>query len=142
MAIRIRLIASDADRDACYLIRNRVFVDEQKVPPWEEMDAYDDTALHFLAEEDGKIIGTARLVRKDERTYKIGRVAVDLEYRSRGLGRELMLHVIEAGFEDCDTLVLDAQVQVIPFYERLEFVAEGPVFLDAGIEHRHMTRMR
>ena len=36
--------------------------------------------------------------------------------------------------------VLDAQVPVIPFYERLGFVAEGPVFDDAGIPHRRMTR--
>ena len=142
MAITFRPISTDVDRNACYLVRNRVFVEEQLVPAWEEMDAYDETALHFLAEDDGKIIGTARLVRKDDRTYKVGRVAVDLEYRSRGVGRGLMLHVIEAGFRDCDRLILDAQIQVITFYERLEFKVEGPVFLDAGIEHRRMTRCR
>jgi predicted GNAT family N-acyltransferase len=35
---------------------------------------------------------------------------------------------------------LDAQVAVIAFYEHLGFVAEGPVFDDAGIVHRRMTR--
>ncbi|MEP6757455.1 MAG: GNAT family N-acetyltransferase, partial [Chthonomonadales bacterium] len=126
MAITIRAISSDADRDACYLLRNRVFVDEQQVPPWEEMDAYDETALHFLAEDDGNVIGTARLVRKDEQTYKVGRVAIDREYRSKGIGRDLMWFVMSAGFQDCERLILDAQIQVIPFYERLGFVAEGP----------------
>ena len=36
--------------------------------------------------------------------------------------------------------ILDAQVPVISFYERLGFAAEGPVFDDAGIPHRRMTR--
>ncbi len=38
-----------------------------------------------------------------------------------------------------EPVILDAQVQVIPFYEKLGFVAEGPVFDDAGIPHRRMT---
>jgi predicted GNAT family N-acyltransferase len=29
-------------------------------------------------------------------------------------------------------------MHAIPFYERLGYVARGPVFLDAGIEHRWM----
>jgi predicted GNAT family N-acyltransferase len=40
------------------------------------------------------------------------------------------------------TLLLEAQVQVIPFYERLGFAAEGPVYLDADIEHRLMRMER
>ena len=36
------------------------------------------------------------------------------------------------------SLVLDSQVPVIPFYEALGFVAEGEIFPDAGIPHRHM----
>lgn len=142
MAITIRLITTDADREGCYLVRNRVFIEEQQVPPWEEMDAYDETALHFLAEDDGKVIGTARLVRKDENTYKIGRVAIEADYRSRGIGRDLMWYVMAAGFNDCEILILDAQIQVIAFYERLGFEAEGPIFLDANIEHRRMVCKR
>jgi predicted GNAT family N-acyltransferase len=34
---------------------------------------------------------------------------------------------------------LGAQLRAIPFYERLGFQARGPVFLDAGIEHRDMV---
>ena len=34
---------------------------------------------------------------------------------------------------------LGAQVQALGFYERLGFVAEGPVFDDAGIPHREMV---
>ncbi|MFY9494463.1 MAG: GNAT family N-acetyltransferase, partial [Limnochordia bacterium] len=34
--------------------------------------------------------------------------------------------------------IVDAQLQAIPFYSRLGFVAEGDEFLDGGIPHRRM----
>ncbi|MFC1339611.1 MAG: GNAT family N-acetyltransferase, partial [gamma proteobacterium symbiont of Phacoides pectinatus] len=37
-----------------------------------------------------------------------------------------------------DTLVLNAQLQAIPFYRRHGFRERGGVFLEAGIEHRRM----
>lgn len=136
--IVVRLVETDAERDACYALRMRVFVDEQKVPPWEEVDDLDETADHFAATLDGTIVGTARLVDKGHGAGKIGRVAVEKEVRGRGVGDALMRAVMAHGFEQFQTLILDAQMYVIPFYERLGFVAEGPVFLDGGIEHRLM----
>lgn len=141
MAVSIRRAESGADRDACYLIRMAVFVEEQKVPPWEEMDSYDEDAAHYLAEEDGRAVGTARLVDKGS-TGKIGRVAVLADCRGKGVGRQLMKRVLEDALQHHDEANLDAQLQVIPFYESFGFVAEGEIFLDAGIEHRRMTLRR
>ena len=134
----VRLVANDEERDACYRVRETVFVEEQGVPPWEELDAYDETADHFLAEVDGAVVGTARLIAK-EGFAKIGRVAVLKEHRGKGIGRDLMILTMKAGFARFPRLVLEAQVQVISFYEQLGFIAEGDVYLDAGIEHRLMT---
>ena len=36
-------------------------------------------------------------------------------------------------------VLLNAQVQALPFYRRFGFEAEGGIFLDAGIEHRAMV---
>ena len=36
--------------------------------------------------------------------------------------------------------VLGAQIGALGFYERLGFAAYGPVYDDAGIEHRDMRR--
>jgi predicted GNAT family N-acyltransferase len=138
--LQVRLVENNAEREACYALRMRVFVDEQKVPPWEEVDDLDETADHFAVLLDGRIVGTARLVDKGHGMGKIGRVAVDKEARGFGAGKALMLAVMEFGFERFETLALDAQMYVIPFYERLGFVAEGPVFLDAAIEHRLMKK--
>ena len=141
-AVTVRLVQTDLEREECYALRMRVFVDEQKVPPWEEMDDFDETADHFAAFRDGVIVGTARLVDKGNGVGKIGRVAVEKEARGLGIGKALMLAVMEHGYRQLHTFTLDAQVEAMPFYERLGFVAEGPVFLDCGIEHRCMTARR
>jgi len=142
MAIIIRPCACEEDRRGAYAVRFAVFVEEQKVPADEELDHHDQGALHFVVEDDGRIVGTARLVRLDGHTGKIGRVALLPDYRGRGIGRDLMWCTMAAAFRRYKQIVLDAQLTVIPFYERLGFEAEGPVFLDAGIEHRRMRMER
>ena len=124
-----------------------VFVEEQAVPPEEELDLYDVTATHFRVKHSSaedlpeRIVGTARIVDKGNGVAKIGRVAILKEYRGKGIGFALMRvverHAVSAGFTEA---LLEAQCHAIPFYEKLGYVAEGDVFLDAGIDHRLMRR--
>ena len=140
--ISVRLCQTEADRLAAMHIRFAVFVDEQNVPADLEPDEYDETARHFIAEtRDGLCVGTLRVVDKGDGAAKIGRVAVLLPHRGLGVGDALM----EAGEADAKaagftSAILDAQVSVIGFYEKRGYVASGPVFDDAGIDHRRMTR--
>lgn len=119
-------------------LRRRVFIDEQQVPEAEEWDGQDPGCLHFLACENGQPVGTARLLPDGH----IGRVAVLGQARGRGIGLRLMRETIAAarllGHEE---VVLAAQIQAMPFYERLGFQAYGEEFLDAGIPHRNMRLM-
>jgi predicted GNAT family N-acyltransferase len=46
----------------------------------------------------------------------------------------------EARARGHDRLVLNAQVAVLPFYERLGYAIDGPEFLEAGIAHRPMSK--
>ena len=125
---------------AAHAIRRKVFCEEQNVPEAEEMDDLDAEAWHFLAFVNGVPAGTARLVQKGG-AAKIGRVAVLPDYRSRGVGHHLMDAAMHAAAElKLDPMILDSQVDAIPFYEQFGFVAEGVVFDDAGIPHRRMTR--
>lgn len=142
------LVTTQEERAAVFAVRMVVFVEEQAVPPEEELDALDVTATHFLArlkkpspDEPLGIVGAARLVDKGGGTGKIGRVAVLQEHRGRGAGA-LLMRVAEAAAraQDMTRVVLDAQCQAIPFYERLGYTAEGDIFLDAGIEHRLMWK--
>lgn len=148
-AIAVQQTSWEAQSPLLSSIRRRVFIEEQGVSESEEWDGLDETARHFLAlAPSGEAIGTARLVietTKDDRhaaSYHIGRVAVLPPWRSRGVGSSLM----QAALCWCrqDALPLEANVQLnaqvdrLSFYLRLGFIAEGEVFMDAGIPHKAM----
>lgn len=134
----VRAAFSTPEFDACLTIRMDVFVSEQKVPLEEERDAYDITAIHFLARINAQPVGTARAIEKEPGLWKIGRVAVCASYRQQGVGLALM-KAIES---TCPArqFILNAQTSALPFYERQGYMAEGPIFYDAGLAHRVMRK--
>jgi predicted GNAT family N-acyltransferase len=124
------------DRAALELVRRRVFIEEQGVPEPDEWDAADLEAWHLLAETpDREPVGTGRM----DRTGKIGRIAVLPQWRGAGLGRRIVLrlvnHATESGY---GSVYLHAQTAAENFYRGLGFRAEGPVFDEAGIPHVRM----
>ncbi|MGW2249756.1 GNAT family N-acetyltransferase [Kitasatospora sp. NPDC001660] len=151
-AVGIRVAESVADLDLARAVRREVFVVEQNVPEELEYDAYDATSVHLLAVgADGTALGTGRLIHGDaalELTGGVpgrallGRLAVVKAARGTGLGVSLVRAIEAAGVErGAVELELHAQVQALGFYERLGYAAEGPVYDDAGIPHRTMTRV-
>ena len=134
---QLRLAIWPQDQAALRQVREMVFVREQKVPPELEWDGRDEQCLHMLAEDrDGNPIGTGRLLPDGH----IGRMAVLREWRGRGVGSALLRALMEEGRKrGFETMILAAQVQAMPFYEKAGFVAEGDVFDDAGIPHRNMV---
>lgn len=134
-------IAITDDLATCLELRRIVFIQEQGVPEAEEVDAYDQTAHHLLATRDGAPVGTARVVIQEE-TAKIGRVCVLPALRGTGLGVALIRAALRVAehTNGVRTARLGAQLQAIGFYEKLGFSPTGPVYLDAGIEHKDMIR--
>lgn len=117
-------------------IRELVFIQEQQIDALDEWDAQDPISLHFVVYGDLRPIATARLLDNNS----IGRVAVLKEYRGQGIGKILMLDIIQqAKIQKRETLKLSSQVHAIAFYESLGFKAEGAEYLDCGIPHRDMT---
>lgn len=132
-------VFTDAAFERCIEIRLEVFVAEQNVPLEEERDEYDATALHFLATEDGAALATARVILKNNNaTAKIGRVAVRKPARGRGIGAALIRHIEKE--VPATEYLLDAQSHALAFYERLGYAAYGDEFMDAGIPHFHMRK--
>jgi predicted GNAT family N-acyltransferase len=129
------------DLEACLKLRFEVFVDEQGVPLKEERDALDDTATHLLALQDGTPVGTARIVFQGD-TAKIGRVCVVKSARGTGLGAKLIEACVNVARNQAGITraKLGAQTHAIGFYEKLGFEVYGPVYLDAGIDHRDMVK--
>jgi predicted GNAT family N-acyltransferase len=139
--VKIEKVSWPQQQMALAQIRHRVFLQEQRVPEEDEWDGADDTAEHFLAsistDKGHKPIGCARLLPSG----KIGRIAVLVPFRDEGVGTALLEHIVnDAQVQGFEELYLDAQTHAVAFYERMEFVAEGPEFMDAGIPHQRMRR--
>ena len=125
-----------AERRTIEAIRRRVFVDEQKIPEKDEFDGEDASCLHVLARLNRDPVGTGRL----NPAGKIGRIAVMSGTRGRGIGtRILRCLILEARRHGIREPFLHAQVQAVPFYERLGFSREGEEFDEAGIPHLRMS---
>lgn len=118
-------------------VRHEVFVIGQNVPAELEKDGADPYHRHLLVREDGRPVGTARMLHSGH----IGRVAVIASHRGRGIGRAIMQALFELGQGlGLSQVDLAAQTHAVHFYERLGFVAEGEVFYEAGIPHRRMVK--
>lgn len=142
MKVAVREAVSQGDRDACRDLRRRVFIDEQGVPESDEWDGLDEGALHLLAAEGGRPVGTARVRWPGPGVAKVERVAVAADRRRAGIGRALMVAAEDrARARGAVEAVLGAQVRALPFYVGLGYAAEGPVFDDAGIPHRRMRKV-
>ncbi|MEE2862130.1 MAG: GNAT family N-acetyltransferase [Pseudomonadota bacterium] len=132
-------ITETSDLAACHALRRTVFVEEQSVPEAEEMDDLDGQAIHLLACDGDRPVGTARvLIRGD--IGKIGRVCVLPDQRGTGLGAALIRAALDLLRRQGVTQArLGSQTHALGFYEKLGFVAEGPIYDDAGIPHRDMS---
>jgi predicted GNAT family N-acyltransferase len=118
-------------------LRHRVFVIEQGVPETLEVDGDDVDAVHVMAAlPNDTVIGTGRLLADGH----IGRIAVEAVYRRQGVGRAMLMTLIDmARQQDLVTVYLGALVPAIRFYQGMGFESEGEEFLDAGIPHQHMV---
>ena len=134
--IRLRCGAWSDLAPAARLVRDEVFVGEQKVPLDMEHDAHDAICLHVVAETAaGEAVGTGRLLPDGH----IGRLAVRRPWRGTGVGGAMLALLIEEAREAGHAaVVLNAQVAAIGFYQDFEFEAVGPRFMEAGIEHQAM----
>lgn len=133
-------IAETRDIATCLALRREVFIDEQGVSEADEIDDLDDRAVHLLASEGGQPVGSARLLTQGE-TGKIGRVCVRADWRGKGIGAALIRAAVAhfSAQPGVSRVKLGAQVHALGFYEGLGFAAIGPVYDDAGIDHRDMV---
>lgn len=140
-AWRVLTDPGEAELEAAFALRHRVFVKEQAVPVELERDGLDGEARHaVVVGSDGVAVAAGRLLVRGE-VAKYQRIAVAVELRGQGLGR-LVMGALDgvAWAAGCRSARLSSQVDAIGFYERLGYEALGETYMDAGILHRDMTR--
>lgn len=139
LEVHVVPVSWSSHKESLRHIRQTVFVEEQNIPAEVEFDAEDDQATHLLAlDSAGTPLGCARLLDSGV----IGRVAVMIDARGTGLGKALMQATVdEAINKKLTRLSLHAQENAQGFYRKLDFVATGQRFKEAGIEHVTMERV-
>jgi predicted GNAT family N-acyltransferase len=138
--IEVREVQDAEDRRAAFALRAAVFVDEQGVPPDLEIDEHDDDALHLVALDGARVVGTCRLVDGAD-TAKFGRLVVAADARGRGIGSALLSEAERrARALGRERMTLTAQTAAMGLYEGAGYTPRGEVFLDAGIEHVTMEK--
>ncbi|MBH8563406.1 GNAT family N-acetyltransferase [Nostoc sp. CENA67] len=137
----IKVVESPEEFAAIQQIRISVFQDEQGVDSALEFDGKDDICQHLIAYLDEQAVGTARIRYLDDQTAKVERLAVLSNARGYGIGKRIMekaLLVIAS--QNISEVVVHAQEYIKGLYEKLDFIAVGEIFAEAGIPHVEMRK--
>lgn len=123
--------------------RVEVFVIEQDTP-YQDLDNYDQKALHIWAEQDGELLAYCRIFDKGIKYSEtsIGRVLTTANARKKGLGKELIsiaIENIEKLFKTSE-IRISAQDYLIKFYSDFGFVDTGRKYLEDNLPHTEMKR--
>jgi predicted GNAT family N-acyltransferase len=140
--ISIRWATGAEDVQGALRVRDQVFCGEQGVPRSEERDELDDSALHLVAvrQDGGRVVGTLRLL-AGGRVAKIGRVAVERDWRRLGIASQMLEIALGVARErGCGQARLAAQLDATALYQGAGFTVESEPFDEAGIAHVWMGR--
>ena len=130
-------LARPEDMPAVLALRHEVFVLGQGVPADLERDELDDRADHAVAERDGRVVGTGRLLPDGT----IGRMAVDPAVRGQGIGAAVLARLEDRARErGLPSVELHAQLHARAFYDKAGYASYGEVYVEAGIDHLSMRK--
>lgn len=124
-------------------LRTEVFVVEQNCP-YQDLDGYDEQAIHVMFYEKDLLIGYCRVFGPHIKyeTSSIGRVIVKSTHRKQAIGHELIqyaLEVIENEFHT-STVTISAQEHLQSFYMQHGFEKNSDTYLEDSIPHIQMIR--
>lgn len=97
--------------------------------------------FHYVAAQEGEIVGCIVVVPLGEGTFQFRQMAVESRFRKRGIGRRLLQHVEREVREMGGHLfVLDARESAVPFYQKQGYVVISDPFEQVGIVHLRMQK--
>jgi predicted GNAT family N-acyltransferase len=140
MTLRVR-IAEPAEVADALALRHEVFVLGQNVDPDLERDELDAAAVHAVAYDGDRLVGTGRLVSWSAEQAHVGRMAVSDAARGQGVGAAVLRCLERAAIRlGHSEVALHAQVHAAGFYSRAGYQPVGERFVEAGIEHVEMRK--
>ena len=122
-------------------LRIEIFVVEQCCY-YQELDDEDKEAFHVSIYNDGIIVAVGRIIPNlHNKEVKIGRIAVRMEHRKKGLAYKMMKDIMNFLSKDYKnfSVLLSAQTYLIEFYRSFGFKEVGDNYLEDGIEHINMV---
>lgn len=118
-----------------YKLRADVFNGEQE-SSYPDPDDQDLTAHHVFAIEDNQLAAYGRYFVEDD-MVTFGRIVVAPTFRKKGLGKELIIQIlngIKNNFPD-KRIFIHAQVYVANMYKKFDFEESGNIFIEAERKH-------
>lgn len=117
-----------------------MFCGEQGVSARADRDGRDDEATHLVAVDEGRVVGTCRLLFRS-RVARLGRLAVEPQRRGGGIAAAI-LHEADrvARAHGAEAISLHAQTYALPLYLDAGYEERGPTFTEEGIEHVAMEK--
>jgi predicted GNAT family N-acyltransferase len=118
-----------------------VFCGEQGVSVEADRDGRDPEAVHLVAIENGRVIGTCRLLFRG-RVARLGRLAVEPAERGQGVAGAILREADRVARDGgADRISLHAQTYALTLYERGGYAERGARFMEEGIEHVAMEKV-
>jgi len=136
----VRAPRDEDELEEALALRYEVFCVEQGVAVNADRDGRDHEAAQIVAECDGRIVGTCRLL-LDGGVARLGRMAVSRAARGQGVGALLLEEADRvAADHGADRILLHAQVPARGVYDRAGYVPVSGVFVEEGIDHLTMEK--
>jgi predicted GNAT family N-acyltransferase len=98
-------------------------------------------AMHMVAKDGERIVGTARVLFLAASQAKLERMAILKPFRRRGIGKGI-ISFLDEEFKNrgIEQVVLHAQCSAVNFYKSCGFEESGSPFWEAGIKHVKMQK--
>ncbi|MDH3696464.1 MAG: GNAT family N-acetyltransferase [Nitrosopumilus sp.] len=127
------------DLDKVRNIRTMIFNKELGISLNNIFDDDDQKLEQFFIMKNNGIIGTFRL-RTENNSYKIERMGILTEFRSKGFGKIALEEIIMYSMKmNKSKIILDSIYTIRDFYAKSGFMQIGNVYSKVGIPHVKMS---
>jgi N-acetylglutamate synthase-like GNAT family acetyltransferase len=140
--MEIKSPQTDAEWKAYYALRFNVLREPWNQPLGSEVLADEDQAIHAIAEEDGEVLGVARMHESAEKQGQVRCVATATAAQGKGIGKAIMAYLEDqAKAKGWTEIVLEARENAVPFYRAIGYTIVAESYLLFGeIQHYRMSK--